>query len=86
MRGDQNSIAELPVTGIDDEIRQAPALAVEHEVFDERRAAIIGALQITATQFAIILTVAGDVVTRFQMLKDSFYVSKAVHLTTSLGQ
>ena len=49
------------------------------------RAAIIGALQarikatgkITATQFAIILTVTGDVVTRFQMLEDSFGVSKA---------
>ena len=49
------------------------------------RAAIIGALQarikatgkITATQFAIILTITGDVVTRFQMLEDSFGVSKA---------
>jgi len=42
----------------------------------ESRAAIIGALKtrikatgkITATQFAIILTISGDVVTRFQML------------------
>src|SRR5580658_3524876 len=49
------------------------------------RAAIIGALQtrikatgkVTATQFAIILTIIGDVVTRFQMLEDSFDVSKA---------
>jgi uncharacterized protein len=49
------------------------------------RAAIIGALQtrikatgkIAATQFAIILTITGDVVTRFQMLEDSFGVSKA---------
>jgi uncharacterized protein len=49
------------------------------------RAAIIGALQarikatgkITATQFAIILTITGDVVTRFQMLEDSCGVSKA---------
>jgi uncharacterized protein len=49
------------------------------------RAAIVGALQtrikgtgkITATQFAIILTITGDVVTRFQMLEDSFGVSKA---------
>jgi ketosteroid isomerase-like protein len=51
----------------------------------ESRAAIIGALQsrikatgkIAATQFAIILTTSGDVVTRFQMLEDSFDVSKA---------
>ena len=49
------------------------------------RAAIIGALQtrikgtgkIITTQFAIILTIMGDVVTRFQMLEDSFGVSKA---------
>ena len=49
------------------------------------RAAIVGALQtrikstgkITGTQFAIILTITGDVVTRFQMLEDSFGVSKA---------
>ena len=49
------------------------------------RAAIIGALQtrikgtgkIIATQFAIIVTITGNVVTRFQMLEDSFGVSKA---------
>ena len=49
------------------------------------RAAIVGVLQtrikttgkIIATQFAIILTITGDVVTRFQMLEDSFGVSKA---------
>jgi ketosteroid isomerase-like protein len=49
------------------------------------RPAIIGALQtrikatgkVTATQFAIILTITGDAVTRFQMLEDSFDVSKA---------
>jgi ketosteroid isomerase-like protein len=49
------------------------------------RAAIIGALQtrikrtgkITATQFAIILTITGGLVTRFQMLEDSFGVCKA---------
>jgi uncharacterized protein len=49
------------------------------------RAAIIGALQtrikatgkVTATQFAIILTIKSAVVTRFQMLEDSFDVSKA---------
>ena len=51
----------------------------------DSRAAIIGAFQtrikatgkITAMQFAIILTITGDVVTRFQMLEDSFDVSKA---------
>jgi ketosteroid isomerase-like protein len=58
---------------------------VEDILASESRAAIIGALQtrikatgkITKTQFAIILTIAGDVVTRFQMLEDSFDVSKA---------
>ena len=58
---------------------------VEDILASESRAAIIGALQtrikatgkITATQFAIILTTSGDVVTRFQMLEDSFDVSKA---------
>jgi ketosteroid isomerase-like protein len=59
---------------------------VEDILSSDSRAAIIGALQtrikttgrITATQFAIILTIAGDVVTRFQMLEDSFDVSRAV--------
>jgi ketosteroid isomerase-like protein len=58
---------------------------VEDILASDSRAAIIGALQtrikatgkITATQFAIILTVAGNFVTRFQMLEDSFDVSKA---------
>jgi ketosteroid isomerase-like protein len=58
---------------------------VEDILASDSRAAIIGALQtrikatgkITATQFAIILTISGDVVTRFQMLEDSFNVSKA---------
>jgi uncharacterized protein len=58
---------------------------VEDILASDSRAAIIGALQtrikstakITATQFAIILTIAGDVVTRFQMLEDSFDVSRA---------
>ena len=52
------------------------------------RAAIIGALKtriketgkIAATQFAIILTITGDLVTRFQMLEDSFGVSKAARI------
>jgi ketosteroid isomerase-like protein len=58
---------------------------VEDILASNSRAAIIGALQtrikasgkVTATQFAIILTITGDVVTRFQMLEDSFDVSKA---------
>jgi ketosteroid isomerase-like protein len=58
---------------------------VEDILASDSRAAIIGALQtrikatgkITATQFAIILTITGDIVTRFQMLEDSFDVSKA---------
>jgi uncharacterized protein len=58
---------------------------VEDILASDSRAAIIGALQtrikatgkITATQFAMILTITGDVVTRFQMLEDSFDVSKA---------
>jgi ketosteroid isomerase-like protein len=61
------------------------AFDVEDILASDRRAAIVGALQtrikatgkIAATQFAIILTIAGDVVTRFQMLEDSFDVSKA---------
>jgi ketosteroid isomerase-like protein len=58
---------------------------VEDILASNSRAAIIGALQtrikatgkVTATQFAIILTITGDVVTRFQMLEDSFDVSNA---------
>ena len=61
------------------------AFDVEDILVSDNRAAIIGALQtrikatgkITATQFAMILTITGDVVTRFQMLEDSFDVSKA---------
>jgi uncharacterized protein len=58
---------------------------VEDILASDSRAAIIGALQtrikvtgkIIATQFAIILTITGDVVTRFQMLEDSFDVARA---------
>jgi uncharacterized protein len=58
---------------------------VEDILASDTRAAIVGALRtrikatgkITATQFAIILTIEGGVVTRFQMLEDSFDVSKA---------
>jgi uncharacterized protein len=58
---------------------------VDDILASDSRAAIIGALQtrikatgkVTATQFAIILTITDNVVTRFQMLEDSFDVSKA---------
>src|SRR5277367_1744625 len=61
---------------------------VEDILASDSRAAIIGALQtrikatgkIISTQFAIILTITGDVVTRFQMLEDSFDVSKAARI------
>src|SRR5580698_3548982 len=60
---------------------------VEDILASDASAAIIGALQtrikttgrITATQFAIILTITGGIVTRFQMLEDSFDVSQAAH-------
>jgi ketosteroid isomerase-like protein len=58
---------------------------VEDILASKSRAAIVGALRtrinatdkITTTQFAIILTIESNVVTRFQMLEDSFDVSKA---------
>jgi ketosteroid isomerase-like protein len=59
---------------------------VEDILASDARVAIIGALatrvkssgKVIHSQFAIILTVAGNVVTRFQMLEDSFDVSRAV--------
>jgi ketosteroid isomerase-like protein len=58
---------------------------VEDILASESRAAIVGALEtrvkatgkLIRSQFAIILTVSGDLVTRFQMLEDSFDVSNA---------
>jgi len=52
---------------------------------DDDRAAIVGSLasklnrngRVIRTDYAIILTVAGGQVTRFQMLEDSFAVSRA---------
>ena len=66
-------------------LTESVSFEVEDILASESRAAIIGALQtrikatgkIIKTQFAIILTIAGDVVTRYQMLEDSFDVSKA---------
>jgi ketosteroid isomerase-like protein len=63
------------------------AFDVEEVLASDKRAVIIGALQtrikatgrVTATQFAMILTITDNVVTRFQMLEDSFDVSKAAH-------
>ncbi|MEA2773196.1 MAG: uncharacterized protein QOD93_6158 [Acetobacteraceae bacterium] len=58
---------------------------VEDILVSESRVAIVGALRtrinatdkITATQFAIILTIESNVVTRFQMLEDRFDISRA---------
>ena len=52
---------------------------------DDERAVIIGALasrvkatgRVVETSFALILTIAGGEITRFQMLEDSFATSKA---------
>jgi uncharacterized protein len=64
------------------------SFVVEDILASETRAAIVGDLEtrikatgrITATQFAIVLTIDGDVVTRFQMLEDSYDVSKAARI------
>jgi len=66
-------------------LTESVSFEVEDILASESRAAIIGALQtrikatgkIIKTQFAIVLTITGDVVTRYQMLEDSFDVSKA---------
>jgi len=58
---------------------------VEDILASDSRAAIVGALKTrikatgktTTAHFAIVLTITGDVVTRFQMLEDSFDVSRA---------
>ena len=58
---------------------------VEDILVSDNRAAIVGSLEtrikatgeVTATQFAIILTIADGTVSRFQMLEDSFDVSRA---------
>jgi uncharacterized protein len=66
-------------------LTESVSFEVEDILASDSRAAIIGALQtrikatgkIIKTQFAIVLTITGDVVTRYQMLEDSFDVSKA---------
>ena len=74
-------------------LTEAVTFDVEDILANDSRAAIIGALQtqikatgkIIATQFAIILTITGDVVTRFQMLEDSCDVSRAARTGTCLS-
>ena len=64
------------------------AFEVEEVLASESRAIVIGSLRsritatdrITASQFALVLTIADDVVTRFQMLEDSYDVSKAARV------
>jgi hypothetical protein len=61
---------------------------VEDILASDSRAAVVGALKtriratgkVTAGQFAIVLTITGGVVTRFQMLEDSFDVSRAARV------
>jgi ketosteroid isomerase-like protein len=61
------------------------AFDVEDILASDARAAVVGSLKtrikatesVIASQFAIILTIEGEVVTSFQMLEDSFQVSKA---------
>ncbi len=61
------------------------AFDVEDVLASETRAVVIGALRtrikatgrIVATQFALVLTIADGIVTRFQMLEDSHAVSQA---------
>jgi ketosteroid isomerase-like protein len=58
---------------------------VDDILANDERAVIIGSLRtrinetgkVVATQFVIVLTVSNGVVTRFQMLEDSFALSKA---------
>jgi len=61
------------------------AFDVEDILASETRAVIVGSLRsrikvtgrITASQFALVLTIAHGIVNRFQMLEDSFDLSKA---------
>ncbi|USI73586.1 nuclear transport factor 2 family protein [Sphingomonas morindae] len=61
------------------------AFDVDDILASDKRAAIVGALQtrikatgkVMASQFAIVLTIDNGIVTRFQMLEDSFALSRA---------
>lgn len=67
---------------------EAMAFDVEDILASDVRASIIGALKtrikatdkVIVSQFAIILTIADGVIARFQMLEDSFAVSKAARM------
>ena len=64
------------------------AFDVEDVLASDSRSVIVGALEAriratgktAATQFAIVLTMTGDLITRFQMLEDSFNVAEAARL------
>ena len=64
------------------------AFEVEDVLASETRAIIVGKLRtrikatdrIVATQFALVLTITDDVITRFQMLEDSYAVSQAARI------
>lgn len=61
------------------------AFEVEDVLASEQRSVVIGSLRsrikatgrVTASQFALVLTITDGIVTRFQMLEDSYDVSKA---------
>ena len=67
------------------ELTEPLSFDVDDILASDARAAIVGSLRtriratgkVTATQFALVLTVADGVVSRFQMLEDSFDLSKA---------
>ncbi|MDH7972848.1 nuclear transport factor 2 family protein [Sphingomonas sp. AR_OL41] len=69
-------------------LTETVSFAVEDILASDSRAAIVGALatrikatnRTTSTQFAIILTIAGETITRFQMIEDSYDVSRAARL------
>ena len=61
------------------------AFEVDDVLASETRAVVVGSLRsrikatgrVTTSQFALVLTIADGVVTRFQMLEDSYDVAKA---------
>ena len=70
-------------------ITEPLAFDVEDVLASEKRVVVVGTLRsrirstdrIIASQFALVLTIADDVVTRFQMLEDSYAVSQAARTT-----
>lgn len=67
------------------ELTEPLAFDVEDILASEARAVIVGSLRtrikatgkIVSTQFALVLTITNGVVSRFQMLEDSFNVARA---------